>query len=34
MTPALLERRYQFMAQNIVLLAQGQPLRNVIYLAP
>jgi len=34
MTPALLDRRYQFMAQNIVRLEQGQPLLNVIYLAP
>lgn len=34
MTPALLERRYRFMAQNIVRLQQGQPLFNVIYQAP
>jgi phosphoglycerate dehydrogenase-like enzyme len=33
MTPALLERRYRFMAENIVRLQQGQPLLNVIYQA-
>lgn len=33
MTPALLDRRYRFMAQNIVRLQQGQPLLNVIYQA-
>ncbi|WP_159917303.1 2-hydroxyacid dehydrogenase [Pantoea sp. 18069] len=30
MTPALLERRYSFMASNILRLHAGQPLRNVI----
>jgi len=34
MTPALLDRRYRFMAQNILRLQQGQPLLNVIYQAP
>jgi hypothetical protein len=34
MTPALLDRRYRFMAQNIVRLQQGQPLLNVIHHAP
>ncbi|MDM0109960.1 2-hydroxyacid dehydrogenase [Variovorax sp. J22R24] len=34
MTPALLDRRYRFMAQNIGRLQQGQPLLNVIYQAP
>ena len=34
MTPALLDRRYRFMAQNIEHLQQGQPLLNVIYQAP
>uniref|UniRef100_UPI000D3432D7 2-hydroxyacid dehydrogenase n=1 Tax=unclassified Variovorax TaxID=663243 RepID=UPI000D3432D7 len=33
-TPALLERRYRFMADNIERLRQGQPLRNVIFQAP
>ena len=33
MTPALLDPRYRFMAQNIVRLQQGQPLQNVIYQA-
>ncbi|MBS0340037.1 MAG: NAD(P)-binding domain-containing protein [Proteobacteria bacterium] len=31
MTPALLERRYSFMAQNILRLQQGQALLNVIH---
>lgn len=30
MTPALLERRYSFMAKNILRLHEGQPLLNVI----
>ncbi|MDM0111268.1 2-hydroxyacid dehydrogenase [Variovorax sp. J22R133] len=34
MTPGLLDRRYRFMAQNIVRLEQGQPLLNVIHQAP
>lgn len=34
MTPGLLERRYRFMAGNIVRLRQGQPLLNVIHQAP
>ncbi|MDM0025472.1 2-hydroxyacid dehydrogenase [Variovorax saccharolyticus] len=34
MTPALLDRRYRFMAENILRLKQGQPLLNVIYPAP
>ncbi|MBB3178716.1 2-hydroxyacid dehydrogenase [Variovorax sp. Sphag1AA] len=34
MTPALLDRRYRFMADNIVRLQQGQPLLNVIFRAP
>lgn len=34
LTPGLLERRYDFMAKNIVRLQQGQPLLNVIYQAP
>ncbi|MDM0001137.1 2-hydroxyacid dehydrogenase [Variovorax sp. J22P240] len=34
MTPALLDRRYRFMAQNIERLQQGQPLLNVIYQVP
>ncbi|VTU34266.1 D-3-phosphoglycerate dehydrogenase [Variovorax sp. PBS-H4] len=33
-TPALLERRYSFMARNITRLQQAQALENVIYLAP
>jgi phosphoglycerate dehydrogenase-like enzyme len=33
-TPALLDRRYRFMARNIERLQQGQPLLNVIYQAP
>lgn len=33
MTPALLERRYAFMARNITRLQQGQALDNVIYRA-
>ncbi|MEJ8814601.1 2-hydroxyacid dehydrogenase [Variovorax ureilyticus] len=33
MTPELLDRRYRFMADNILRLQQGQPLRNVIYQA-
>ncbi|SEB05178.1 2-hydroxyacid dehydrogenase [Variovorax sp. YR216] len=33
LTPALLDRRYRFMADNILRLQQGQPLRNVIYQA-
>lgn len=33
-TPALLERRYAFMAHNIERLQQGQALHNVIYQAP
>ncbi len=33
-TPALLERRYGFMARNIERLQQGQPLDNVIFRAP
>ncbi|RZL88684.1 MAG: hypothetical protein EOP82_22160 [Variovorax sp.] len=33
-TPALLDRRYRFMAQNIERLQQRQPLLNVIYQAP
>ncbi|MGJ7505813.1 2-hydroxyacid dehydrogenase [Variovorax sp. GT1P44] len=33
-TPALLDRRYRFMAQNIERLQQAQPLLNVIYQAP
>ncbi len=33
-TPALLDRRYRFMARNIVRLTEGQPLLNVIYQAP
>lgn len=33
-TPALLERRYAFMARNIERLAQGQALDNVIHRAP
>ncbi|WP_326539457.1 2-hydroxyacid dehydrogenase [Pseudorhodoferax sp.] len=32
-TPALLERRYGFMADNIARLQQGQPLLNVIHHA-
>ncbi|MGC3986741.1 MAG: 2-hydroxyacid dehydrogenase [Pseudorhodoferax sp.] len=32
-TPALLARRYGFMADNIARLQQGQPLRNVIHHA-
>ncbi|MEJ8847775.1 2-hydroxyacid dehydrogenase [Variovorax rhizosphaerae] len=32
-TPALLDRRYRFMARNIERLAQGQPLLNVIHQA-
>lgn len=32
-TPALLERRYGFMARNIERLQQGQPLDNVVYRA-
>ncbi|MDM0008221.1 2-hydroxyacid dehydrogenase [Variovorax sp. J22G73] len=32
-TPALLERRYRFMADNIARLRQGEPLRNVIHTA-
>lgn len=32
-TPALLERRYRFMAENIARLQQGQPLLNVIHPA-
>lgn len=32
-TPALLARRYGFMADNIARLQQGQPLRNVIHPA-
>jgi phosphoglycerate dehydrogenase-like enzyme len=32
-TPALLARRYGFMADNIARLAQGQPLLNVIHTA-
>lgn len=34
MTPALLDRRYAFMARNIERLQQGQPPDNVIYRAP
>lgn len=34
LTPALLERRYAFMAQNILRLQQGQLLLNVIHQAP
>jgi len=34
MTPALLDRRYRFMAGNIVRLQQGQPLLNVIHQVP
>ena len=33
-TPALLDRRYRFMARNIERLQQGQPLLNVIYPSP
>ncbi len=33
-TPALLERRYAFMARNIERLRQGQALENLIYQAP
>lgn len=33
-TPALLERRYGFMARNILRLQQGLALENVIYPAP
>lgn len=33
-TPALLDRRYGFMARNIERLQQGQALDNVIYQAP
>lgn len=33
-TPALLERRYAFMARNIERLRQGQPLENLIHGAP
>ena len=33
-TPALLDRRYGFMARNIERLQQGQALDNVIYRAP
>jgi phosphoglycerate dehydrogenase-like enzyme len=33
-TPALLERRYGFMARNIQRLQNGQPLENVIHRAP
>jgi phosphoglycerate dehydrogenase-like enzyme len=33
-TPALLERRYGFMAGNIVRLHEGRPLENVIFRAP
>jgi phosphoglycerate dehydrogenase-like enzyme len=33
-TPALLDRRYRFMADNIQRLKQGQPLLNVIHQAP
>jgi phosphoglycerate dehydrogenase-like enzyme len=34
LTPALLDRRYRFMAENILRLQQGQPLLNVIWPAP
>ena len=34
LTPALLERRYAFMAQNILRLQQGQLLLNVIHQTP
>jgi phosphoglycerate dehydrogenase-like enzyme len=34
MTPALLDRRYGFMARNIERLQLGQPPENVIYRAP
>ncbi|MBS0452588.1 MAG: hypothetical protein JSS14_14890 [Proteobacteria bacterium] len=33
MTPALLDRRYGFMARNILRLQQGEPLLNVIHPA-
>ncbi len=33
-TPALLDRRYRFMARNIARLQQGQPLLNVICQVP
>jgi phosphoglycerate dehydrogenase-like enzyme len=33
-TPALLDRRYGFMARNIERLQQGAPLENVIHRAP